>query len=230
MNRKPFKLTHFMRFHSLSMCLLSIYMFSKIVYERHKYQYSYACQAVDYSQEGYEMAKVIYVFFFSKLLEFSDTFIIILRKQDRQLSFLHCYHHISVFALWWIGANYVPGGESAKSSALNSFVHIWMYGYYFMKACGIRDIWWKKYLTQLQLTQFVWNMGDAVYGIYMKHSGRHTCNFPEWMIWAMIGYMVSLVALFLNFYIRAYSKGKREKKLQNGVHLNGHSSGVKKVN
>ena len=41
---------------------------------------------------------------------------------------------------------------------LNTFVHTVMYSYYLLAALGPRVrpyLWWKKYLTKLQLTQFV---------------------------------------------------------------------------
>lgn len=48
------------------------------------------------------------------------------------------------------------------SAALNSFVHVVMYTYYFLaSAIGknekarTRYLWWGKYLTQLQMGQFV---------------------------------------------------------------------------
>ena len=44
---------------------------------------------------------------------FSDSLFIILHKKDKQqLSFLHIYHHATMFSLWWIGARYVAGGSS----------------------------------------------------------------------------------------------------------------------
>ena len=43
----------------------------------------------------------------------SDSLFIILHKKDKQqLSFLHIYHHATMFSLWWIGARYVAGGSS----------------------------------------------------------------------------------------------------------------------
>ena len=35
------------------------------------------------------------------MLEFTDTFIMILKRNDHQISFLHIYHHASTF-LWWV--------------------------------------------------------------------------------------------------------------------------------
>ena len=69
-------------------------------------------------------------------------------------------------------------------------------------------------------------MGVAVYSLYVD------CDFPRWMSWALILYMVSFLVLFGNFYLQAYIKGKSkksvsfqdktrtEKHLQNGAMQN----------
>lgn len=40
---------------------------------------------------------ILYVFYLSKILDFLDTVFIILEKRWNQLSFLHVYHHFSIF-------------------------------------------------------------------------------------------------------------------------------------
>ena len=40
---------------------------------------------------------ILYVFYLSKILDFADTVFIILEKRWKQLSFLHVYHHTSIF-------------------------------------------------------------------------------------------------------------------------------------
>ena len=40
---------------------------------------------------------VLYIFYLSKILDFLDTVFIILEKRWKQLSFLHVYHHTSIF-------------------------------------------------------------------------------------------------------------------------------------
>jgi len=45
-----------------------------------------------------------YLFYISKLLEFADTMLMVLRKKTEQVTFLHVFHHSTMFPIWWIGA------------------------------------------------------------------------------------------------------------------------------
>lgn len=59
-------------------------------------------------------------------------------------------------SVWW-GVKFFPGGQSTFFGFLNTFVHIIMYGYYMLAAMGPKVqkyLWWKKYLTLLQMVNF----------------------------------------------------------------------------
>lgn len=49
-----------------------------------------------------------------------------LRKKDKQVTFLHVYHHASMFFLWWIGIKWVAGGQ-CKCHAGSSVVFAGLY-------------------------------------------------------------------------------------------------------
>jgi len=71
----------------------------------------------------------------------------------------------------WNGAKYVAGGQckfflrtiicfilfihlALFVIIINSFIHVVMYGYYGLSACGPqiqKYLWWKRYLTQVQM-------------------------------------------------------------------------------
>ena len=38
-----------------------------------------------------------------------------LRKKDNQITFLHVFHHMTMFPYAWIGVKYVGGGQSKKN-------------------------------------------------------------------------------------------------------------------
>jgi hypothetical protein len=43
------------------------------------------------------IANVLWLFYISKVFDFLDTIFIILGKKWTQLSFLHVYHHVTIF-------------------------------------------------------------------------------------------------------------------------------------
>lgn len=84
---------------------------------------------------------------------------------------------------------------------VNSFIHVLMYSYYGLAALGpsvSKYLWWKKYLTILQLIQFTTALILGINGI------RSGCDFPLWMQYALVIYMLSFIVLFGNFYAKAY--------------------------
>lgn len=84
---------------------------------------------------------------------------------------------------------------------VNSSIHVLMYSYYGLAALGssvAKYLWWKKYLTILQLIQFTTALILGINGI------RSGCDFPLWMQYALVIYMLSFIVLFGNFYAKAY--------------------------
>ncbi|XP_063010358.1 very long chain fatty acid elongase 4-like isoform X3 [Melospiza melodia melodia] len=155
--RQQLELRALLLTYNLAMVALSSYMFYEFLVTSVLANYSYLCQPVDYSQSelGMRMARVCWWFFFSKVIELLDTVFLILRKKQEQVTFLHVYHHGSMLFNWWSGVKYVPGGQAFFVGMLNSFVHIFMYGYYALASLGPRmrqHLWWKRYLTILQLS------------------------------------------------------------------------------
>lgn len=59
-----------------------------------------------------QVAKVLWWYYFSKLIEFLDTIFFVLRKKTSQITFLHVYHHASMFNIWWCVLNWIPCGQS----------------------------------------------------------------------------------------------------------------------
>ncbi|XP_062920527.1 very long chain fatty acid elongase 4-like isoform X2 [Mobula hypostoma] len=156
LNREPFNLKYVLIVYNFALVAISAYIFWEFLVTSIRANYSYLCEPVDYSNSelGLRMAKVCWWFFFSKVIELMDTVFFILRKKHNQVTFLHIYHHGTMIFNWWAGVKYVPGGQSFFIGLLNSFVHIVMYLYYGIAAMGPhmrKYLWWKRYLTMLQL-------------------------------------------------------------------------------
>ncbi|CAI6344962.1 unnamed protein product [Macrosiphum euphorbiae] len=202
-SRKPLKLTPILIPYNILMTLLNLYIAIELLVASSRLRYSYVCQPLTFinNKDELRLLKAVWWYYFSKLLEFCDTIFFILRKKDKQLTFLHVYHHSTMFSLWWIGVKWVPSGSTFLPAMVNSFIHVLMYSYYALSAFGPKIekyLWWKKYLTMLQLIQFTTALFLGIHGI------KSGCKFPIWMQYLLVIYMISFIVLFGNFYANAY--------------------------
>ncbi|XP_015974302.1 elongation of very long chain fatty acids protein 2 isoform X2 [Rousettus aegyptiacus] len=184
-NRPALSLRGILTLYNLGITLLSMYMLA-------------------------EVAKVLWWYYFSKLIEFLDTIFFVLRKKTSQITFLHVYHHASMFNIWWCVLNWIPCGQSFFGPTLNSFIHILMYSYYGLSVFPSmhRYLWWKKYLTQAQLVQFVLTITHTMSAVVKP------CGFPFGCLIFQSSYMLTLVILFLNFYFQTYRKKPMKKEME----------------
>lgn len=104
------------------------------------------------------IANASHTYFILKVADLLDTVFFVLRKKEKQISFLHLYHHTGMVVLTWNAAKYYPGGHSIFTGFLNSIIHIVMYAYYLVSAFNPEyknNLWWKKYITQMQIVSWI---------------------------------------------------------------------------
>uniref|UniRef100_H3DGL6 Elongation of very long chain fatty acids protein n=2 Tax=Tetraodon nigroviridis TaxID=99883 RepID=H3DGL6_TETNG len=219
-----------MMLYNLGITILSFGMFSELVSAVWPGGYSFYCQGTHGPPDvDQKIIDVLWWYYFSKLIEFMDTFFFILRKNNHQVTFLHIYHHISMLNIWWFVMNWIPSGHSFFGPTLNSLVHVVMYSYYGLSAIpAMRPyLWWKKHITQLQLIQFGLTVFHALCAVVWP------CGFSLGWLYFQISYMLTLVIFFLNFYIQTYKKQKAslKKDHQNGSPAlkNGHAHKKRRV-
>ncbi|XP_055884761.1 elongation of very long chain fatty acids protein 4-like [Biomphalaria glabrata] len=144
--------------------------------------------------------------FYSKVIELLDTVFFILRKKFKQVTFLHVYHHTMTTFCFWFGARFLPNGPVIIFPFLNCFVHVIMYTYYALTSVGYSLRTWKKYLTKIQLVQFLaFLVPSVLYQLY-------DCPFAKMYFSLVLFYVITLVVLFTNFYIKAYLSTDRHPR------------------
>lgn len=144
------------------------------------------------------------VHYLTKFLDMFDSYFMVLRKKDDQLSFLHVYHHLTIGAIWGILLHFgVANGAAFFGAWINSLVHALMYFHYLWTSLGLRNPW-KSYLTMFQMFQFSLCILQAVMcALFDNQIPKH---------WAVLQltYHASLLYLFNQFF--KGDKKKRQKK------------------
>jgi elongation of very long chain fatty acids protein 4 len=152
------------------------------------------------------MAFVTYVFYLSKIFDFLDTVFILVRRKMRQFSFLHVYHHTTIFLVYWINVNFNYEGDIYFTIVLNGTIHFIMYFYYCVRILNIPvPLFLKKLLTNLQMIQFCGMIGQACYLLYHEECTGTNRNLTIFYLF----YIITMLGLFMNFSIQTYSKKKK---------------------
>ncbi|XP_070153889.1 very long chain fatty acid elongase 7-like [Polyergus mexicanus] len=226
-HRKPYQLKNILIIYNFLQIIISIWLFWEgLTGAWLNGSYNWRCEPVDfsYSPHALRIARGVYMYFLAKLTELLDTVFFVLRKKEKQITFLHMYHHTVMPMISWGATKYYPGGHGIFIGIINSFVHIIMYTYYLLAAllphyqCR-RYLWWKKYITTLQMTQFC---------LAFLHNCQllfYDCDYPKISLVFVLPNAVFFYFLFSDFYNNAYTPKKENDdstpSIQNSDRANG---------
>lgn len=211
-DRKPFHLTRAILIFNALSAIVNVFFCYQFL--RHTYLgggYSLFCEGIDYERRSETDMGLLYycwLYAFVRMVDFLDTFFFVARKKTSQITVLHVLHHFLVVFDSWLYLSYGIDGQSMLHGCLNTFVHVIMYSYYFLAALGpsVRKyLWWKRYLTVLQIVQFV------VMTVHMSIPILYDCGFPSALSYAAVAQDLLGLALFLNFYIRTYNSRRNKE-------------------
>lgn len=165
---------------------------------------SWKCQIVDTKSHSYiDLYKINvgWLFLMSKFIDFCDTIFFVLRKKDSQISPLHVFHHSCMPIFCWIGVKFAPGGNSGFFPFVNSGVHTVMYSYYLLSTFPrLRPyLWWKKYITQMQMIQFILVIVHSIYSMAIPG-----CHWPRVFMYLSIFNAFLFLGLFYSFFRKTY--------------------------
>jgi len=209
-DRPAYRVTRWVAAHNLFLCLWSLTMFVAITYHIASWWirdslFRIVCDPGEILDKGPHVFWY-YVFYWSKFYEFFDTLLQLLRK--KQPIILHTYHHLITLWLVWVCLNAKFTLQWSDIIA-NAFVHIPMYYYYYLSEKGVH-IWWKKYITRVQIVQFVLDMSLHVLWYYWAKVVGFNCSGADKMwVFAFGNFVImSFLLLFIKFYADSYKKKK----------------------
>lgn len=146
----------------------------------------------------------INVHYLSKYFDYFDTFFMILRKKNDQLSFLHIYHHTTVCFVWgylvYIGHD---NGTAGFTALFNSIIHTIMYGHYFLTSFGYRNPL-KRWVTHAQFIQFISFFLHSIAVMLWEKI------YPRPLALIELFYSLQMIVLFGDFYKQRYLQVKEE--------------------
>ncbi|XP_047344682.1 elongation of very long chain fatty acids protein AAEL008004-like [Vespa velutina] len=201
--RKPFELNKILQLYNVIQIILNGYIFVMGISIGLIRKSKFICLPIDYSndQQALQVAFLVWLYYIIKIFDLLNTIFFVLRKKQNQVTFLHTYHHTGMVIITWIGVRYLAGGQGIYLGFFNSFVHTIMYSYYLWTSLKLGKIWWKKYITQLQLLQFVIILLQFSLAIFTKD-----CGYPKLPILIFMPHLIFIVILFTDFYYKSYIK------------------------
>ncbi|GFT60144.1 elongation of very long chain fatty acids protein 4 [Nephila pilipes] len=145
-------------------------------------------------------------YYLLKFVDLLDTVFFVLRKKQNQVTFLHVVHHagLCIILNWGLrNADKASAFYIAFGFTINAAVHIIMYSYYGLAACGpnVRKyLWWKKYLTLVQIVQIFLILAYMFVGF--------VTGCEEFGTFEQIGF--AFVALNFYLFVNFYRKYKTD--------------------
>ncbi|KAI5637476.1 GNS1/SUR4 family domain-containing protein [Phthorimaea operculella] len=200
-NRPAYELRNVLLVYNAFQVVYSLYMFCLGVEGIYEFGlFEQGCFILN-AKNAHRLLSGHHLYFIAKLTELLDTVFFVLRKKWNQVSFLHVYHHSLMFSFSWIIMKFDPTYSLLFTGVLNSFVHIVMYTYYGLSAFPhLREyLWWKKYITKLQLLQF------GLITLHVTWSWKHTTCPPSYILMTLCwGHLLLFIYLFTDFYYKSY--------------------------
>lgn len=158
----------------------------------------------------------------SRYFDFFDSVFFVCRKKFDHLSVLHVAHHTLVPIIVWFAGKLEPTPMILFAGYINLPIHVIMYSYYCLSTFpNLRKyLWWKKYLTTIQIIQFCIDLAHSAQIIFLPHCKFHTMTYIQMV------FSVTFLYLFGQFYLRSYrsppaslKQDSCAKSAANGKHI-----------
>lgn len=205
-NKKAYSLKTTIRIYNVFQIVANaviVYHIFEVGWYRDRFFY---CRPIDYSitPQTMKIASVMWYLLILKLIDYVETAFFILRKKQRQVSFLHLYHHVSTVVIAWLCGKYTLTGMILTVPVINCTIHVIMYSYYLAASFGpsvqkyLNKI--KPLITIMQMVQFVLLI------LYVSQAYIPGCTNVTFIPTVMLVNLLINFYLFYQFYQESYVK------------------------
>ncbi|XP_034186605.2 very long chain fatty acid elongase 1 [Osmia lignaria lignaria] len=209
-DRKPYNLKTFIKWYNIFQIISNAIIVQQFISAGWFTEITVFCEPADYSNTPKNM-KIVYILWFvliTKIVDLFETGVFVLRKKNRQISFLHLYHHVSTPLLVWSVIRYVPVAPASFPMLVNCAVHVIMYSYYLLSSFGEK---WQRILNPIKplitITQMVQFIVLIAYSI---QAFMPNCNqLKPTTVLGILDLIINFV-LFYSFYKSTYTKPARK--------------------
>ena len=201
-SRQAYDLKPLIRLYNFGMVLFNAYLFYHASPFLNFGLYCWGCNKALQPMVR-ESIPIVWLVLVSRFFDFFDTVFFVLRKKFSHVSFLHVFHHTVVPIGFWIGIKFAFFPVCCFVPYLNLVVHVIMYSYYGLSTFGPtvqKYLWWKKYLTRLQIAQFLIALVHSLQPLYLQQ-----CTFPVIFVMGQTLGALLFLWLFVSFYVKAYA-------------------------
>lgn len=150
----------------------------------------------------------------SRYFDFFDSLFFVCRKKFDHLSMLHVSHHTLVPIIVWFAGKFEPTPVVVFAGYINLPIHMIMYTYYGLSTFPKlrKYLWWKKYLTTIQIVQFCIDLVHSLQVFYFP-----SCKYST-LTYIQTAFSLAFLYLFCQFYLRSYiSRTKLKNKLDSSA-------------
>lgn len=207
--KQPFDLRRIVRLYNFVNIIFNIWLAYRGIYLSGAGASFFNCHCLDRDPKKFSV--YIDIFILSRVIDFLDTIFFILRKKQNQVTGLHVFHHACVPLVIYLVASFSMTPFSGFLIVMNALVHIVMYSYYYLATFPTLApyLWWKRYITRIQIGQFCMALVYFSLGYILL---PRFCNDPP-MVAVVTNLLSALVflVLFLSFYSGAYSGSSKQK-------------------
>lgn len=210
--KQPFDLRRVVRIYNFFNIVFNVWLAYKGISLSGNGKYFFNCNCL---QRDYKrFSAYIDIFILSRVVDFLDTIFFVLRKKQSQITGLHVFHHSQVPLVIYLVASFSMTPFSGFLIVLNALVHVVMYSYYYLATFPtlVPYLWWKRYITRIQIGQFITALIYFCLGYVLLPK---FCDDPP-MVAVVTNLLSALIflVLFLSFYSGAYNSKQQQQLLQ----------------